>query len=501
MKKKLLNLGLILSLFCLYSVSVFSLESSEQSDKELRAGILLLGEGRYEKALEKFLNAKESDPLNANAHYYLGMTYYQMGEFWKAVSSYQKSLQLNPELKDVHFKLGIAYYQLKQYKEALEELAEAEKYAPENAMVYYYQGAVYYDMKKYYKSVLPFSRVREFDPALTALSYYWEGASLFQQGLYSKAEYLLREVRRLSADSQLGKSASEFLQAIEDYTKTFLFDASLGIEYDDNVTLQPVDEDVADISNKEDERAVVNLKLTRQVFLEQGGAGLSYSFYQSLHQDLTEYNVQGHTGSLYFASALRPFQPSVQYDYDYYFVDQDEYLEKHTLVPSLNISVASPHVTQVYFQYEKLNYLISVEQDEYDRSGYANSIGLNQFFSIMEDKGYVKIGGEYKDNEAKGDDWDYSSSKVSLSVYSPTPFPKMNMEVGGEYTISNFDNEDSFFDKTRKDTIASGWLEFIYKLDDNWKAALNYKHINNRSNIDFYENRRNITSLFLSYSF
>lgn len=497
----MLSLGLILSLFCLYSVSVLSLESSEQSDKELRAGILLLGEGSYDKALEKFSNAKESDPLNANAHYYLGMAYSQMEEFGKAVSSYRKALKLNPELKAVHFQLGVAYYQLKQYKNALEELKEAEKYSPEDAMVYYYQGATYYDMKKYYKSVLPFSRVREFDPALIVSSYYWEGASLFQQGLYSKAKYSLQEVKRLSGDSQLGRSASEFLQAIEDYTKTFLFDAGLGVEYDDNVTLQPVDEDVVDISDKEDERAVVNLKLTRQVFLEQGRAGVSYSFHQSLHQDLTNYNIQGHTGSLSFASDLRPFQPSIQYNYEHYFVDQEEYLGKHTLVPSLNISAASPHITQVYFQYEKMNYLIPAEQDEYDRSGHSNSIGFNQYFSIIEDKGYVKIGGEYKDNNAEGDDWDYSSSKVSLSVYSPTPFPKMNVEVGGEYAVSNFDNEDSFFDETRKDRITSGWLEFIYKLDDNWKVALNYKHINNRSNVDFYENRRNITSLFLSYSF
>jgi len=126
---------------------------------------------------------------------------------------------------------------------------------------------------------------------------------------------------------------------------------------------------------------------------------------------------------------------------------------------------------------------------------------LNQFFSIIEDKGYVKIGAEYKGNDAEGDDWDCSRSKISLSIYSPTPIPKMNMEIGGEQSNSNFYNEDSSFDKTRKDTNTSGWLEFIYKLDENWSVALNYKYINNRSNIDFYEYRRNITSLFLSCNF
>ncbi len=467
----------------------------------MKAGVLSLKVGDYDDALEKFLKVLDLDPLNADAYYYLGMTYSQMEEFYKAISYYQKALRLNPELTKTHFQFGLAYYQLKQYANALESLSQAEKYSPEDAMVYYYQGMSYYGMKKYYKSVAPFRKTRELDSALTVSSYYWEGVSLFQQGLYGKAQFSLQEAKRLSSDSQLGKSADEFLRAIEKRTKPLSLKASLGVEYDDNVTLQSVDEDVSGVSDKEDERAVVNLKLAHRTFVEPGEFGLSYAFYQSLHQDLTEYNVQGHTGTLYFASDLRPFQPSIQYNYDYYFVDGDEYLAKHTLVPSLNISVASPNITQVYFQYENMNYLISVDEDEYDRSGSANSIGLSQYFSIVDGKGYIKIGAEYKDNNAEGDDWDYSGSKVRLTVYSPTPIQKMNVEIGGEQSYSNFDNEDSFYGDTRKDTSLSGWLEFIYNLNDNWSVALNYKHVNNNSNIDFYEYNRNITSLFLSCSF
>ena len=501
MKKKLLFLCIILSVFCLSSIYVFPSDSSLEADKELKAGILSLKVGDYNDALEKFLKVSDLDPLNADACYYLGMTYSQMKEFQKAVSYYQKALELNPELTKTHFQLGIAYYQLKQYANALESLSQAEKYSPEDAMVYYYQGSAYYGMKKYYKSVAPFRKMRELDSALTVSSYYWEGVSLFQQGLYTEAEEPLREVRRLSADSKLGKSADEFLNTIEKRTKPLSFKASLGMEYDDNVTLQSVDKDVSEVSGKEDERAVVNLKLTRRAFLEPGEFGVSYSFYQSLHQDLTEYNVQGHTGSLYFASNLRPFQPSIQYDYNYYFVDNEKYLEKHTITPSLNISVASPNITQIYFQYEKLNYFVSVDEDEYDRSGSSNSIGLNQYFSIADGKGYIKIGAEYKNNNAEGNDWDYSNSKFRLSVYSPTPIQKMNVEIGGEQSNSNFDNEDSFYGKTRKDTTSSEWIELMYKLDDNWSVGLNYKHIDNNSNIDFSEYKRNITSLFLGCSF
>ncbi len=501
MKKLFLSLALILSVFCLSSVYIFSSDSSSQIDKELKAGILSLTVGDYEDALGKFQKILDLDPINADAYYYLGMTYSKMEEFDKAVSYYQKALKLNPELAKTHFPLGVAYYQLKQYRNALQSLSQAEKYSPQDAMVYYYQGAVYYDMGRYYKSVAPFKKVRELDPALTVFSCYWQGVSLFQQGLYIEAEKLLREVRQLSSDSQLGKSADEFLSAIEKQTKPLSLKASLGVEYDDNVTLQPTDENASDVSDKEDERAVANLKITGRKFSESGEFGAFYSFYQSLHQDLSEYNVQGHTGSFYFASNLRPFQPYIQYSYDYFFVDNDKYLQKHTIVPSLNIFVASPHITQVYFQYEKFNYLVSFEEDEYDRDADANALGANQYFSIVDGKGYVKIGAEYKNNDAKGDDWDYSGSKFSLTVYSPTPLSKMNVEIGGEQSYSNFIHEDSFFEQTRKDICSSAWIELMYKLNDNWSIGLNYKHINNNSNIDFYEYKRNITSLFLSCSF
>lgn len=500
MKRLFLSFVLIFPVLCLLFTGVLSADFSEV-DKQLKEGILSVQVGDFDEAVEKFLRVVGMDPLNANAYYYLAAAYSQMEEFYRAVPYYQKALELNPELTKTHFQLGVAYYQMKEYANALDSLSRAEEYSPQDAMVYYYQGVVYYDMGRYYKSVMPFRKVRELDPALTVLSYYWEGVSLFQQGLYIEAEGPLMEVSRLSAGSQLGRSADELLEAIEKRTKPLNLKASLGVEYDDNVTLRPVDEDASDISEEEDVRAVVNLKLTGRTFSDPGEFGASYNFYQSMHQDLTEYNLQGHTAALYFASDLRPFQPSVQYSYNYYLVDNDEYLEKHTLTPSLNIFTASPHITQVYLQYEKLNYLISFDEDEYDRDADACALGANQYFSIMDDKGYVRIGAEYKDSNAEGDDWDCSASRINLSVYLPTSLPEVNVEVGAEQSYSNFDNEDSFFGETRKDINTSGWIEFIYKLNDNWSMGLNYKHINNNSNIDFYEYRRNITSLFAAYNF
>ena len=499
MKKRLFLL--ILSVFCICSVCVFPADTSDEIDRQLKDGILLLGVGDYQDALGKFLRAEELDSLDANAHYYLGMTYSKIGEFEKSVSSYKRALALNPQLGEVHFQLAVVYYQAKQYTNALEELREAEEYTPEDVMVFYYRGLVYYEMKKYYRSAPQFRKMRDLDAEFEILSYYWEGVSLFNQGLYKKAEYNFQEIKRISPDSQVGSSAEEFLQTIEKHTKNLVFDAGLGLEYDDNVTLKPLDEDAATISDKEDWRGVINLGLTGRTFTELGQLAGGYSFYQSLHEDLTDYNVQDHTVFLSFSSDSRPVQPFIRYSYDYCLVDNDKYFEKHTVFPALNITFASPHTTQPYVQYENTHYFDSPDQDEQNRTGHTNTIGCNQYFSIMEDEGYVKIGGAYKNDNTKGDDWDSWGYKAAAALNIPIELQDTDLELGCQYENTNFVNEDSSFDKKRKDNNLNSYLKITHKIDEYWDISLSYSHTANNSNIDFYEYNRNITSLFANFTF
>ena len=56
----------------------------------------------------------------------------------------------------------------------------------------------------------------------------------------------------------------------------------------------------------------------------------------------------------------------------------------------------------------------------------------------MQERGYIRIGGVYKDNEAKGSDWDYISCKGILELYFPVPIPNTTLTIGGEYENSNF---------------------------------------------------------------
>jgi tetratricopeptide (TPR) repeat protein len=55
--------------------------------------------GDFDKSIESFLNAIKYAPDNAEAYYYLGMTYQNKGDKINADKYFQIAQQINPKLK------------------------------------------------------------------------------------------------------------------------------------------------------------------------------------------------------------------------------------------------------------------------------------------------------------------------------------------------------------------------------------------------------------------
>ena len=123
-------------------------------------------------------------------------------------------------------------------------------------------------------------------------------------------------------------------------------------------------------------------------------------------------------------------------------------------------------------------------------------------FPIIQGKGYFKVKAVYEDNNADGSDWDYSGAQGSLSLFAPLfSLRETSIRLTGEYTRRNFDNVDSSFGEIREDEEVSGTAEIIYRAGKKWDVTLSYKYTHNDSNLDFYNYRRNISSLLYRYYF
>jgi protein O-GlcNAc transferase len=72
-------------------------------------------------------------PGLADAHYTLGILYWQRGEFDQATTEMKKALESKPDYAEAHYTLGTVYKQQNKLPESASELREAIKLQPDFA--------------------------------------------------------------------------------------------------------------------------------------------------------------------------------------------------------------------------------------------------------------------------------------------------------------------------------------------------------------------------------
>jgi len=110
-------------------------------NKEVRnivnEGVRLFENKKYEEALQKFMFTIQSNPENAIAHRWIGITKMQMQDYKSAENELQKAIELNP-CDDVAYNyLGGLYDKLNRIEEAEQLLKKAVELNPNNAVNHY----------------------------------------------------------------------------------------------------------------------------------------------------------------------------------------------------------------------------------------------------------------------------------------------------------------------------------------------------------------------------
>lgn len=97
--------------------------SVDQTNTDLTNAVQLFKAKRYEKARALLQTVLAADGGDAEAHYYLGRTYFELCEYNKAVRHSKKAVELESDNADHHFWLGRTYgakaRQSNRFKQAL----------------------------------------------------------------------------------------------------------------------------------------------------------------------------------------------------------------------------------------------------------------------------------------------------------------------------------------------------------------------------------------------
>jgi Tfp pilus assembly protein PilF len=112
-----------------------------QSLTLMRQGSLLLQQGQYTEALNRFREADRIAPGNATVHNMIGLCHLRMQQFDKALVSFNVALDLIPSYTDARNNRGAAYLALGQYR-----LAEVDFLAVLGDSTYPHRWSVYYNL-------------------------------------------------------------------------------------------------------------------------------------------------------------------------------------------------------------------------------------------------------------------------------------------------------------------------------------------------------------------
>ena len=165
-------------------------------------GLIHTEMGRYEEAIQEFLEAIEMDEMNTTAYLGLSRTYESMGRLKEAEDIGKKVIQLRPSYWQGYSRLGIFYFRHGRYEEAIDQLRRVVALTPENARSYSRLGVVYYTVERWEKARVMFERSIRIQPSyrayynLATLYYYErrfnEAAEMYQKALsISDTDYLV----------------------------------------------------------------------------------------------------------------------------------------------------------------------------------------------------------------------------------------------------------------------------------------------------------------------
>jgi len=333
---------------------------------------------------------------------------------------------------------------------------------------------------------------------------YYLGLAERRAGRTAQAEKHLAEAARRAPSSAAGREASALLERKRGPGKPWTVYGSAGFQYDSNVVL--AGEDVG-ISGEDDGLAVLGAGAAYAPRLtENFGLSVGYEFFQSLHFDLHEFDLQDHRPEIRFLAHWNAFRFGLLTRYDFYLRDGSTFLQEATGSPWVAIDEGGIGRLETYYRVRLRDFL---DSDFALRDSVNQATGIRQVFYLGAPERFLAAGYQFdrEDPNHNTDDanrFAYDGHEVNFALGWAFPFGA-SAELDYAYRREQYP-ENSLFtpadprEQGRRDKVHE--LAFVARqpIRDYVRIVAGYFGTFNGSNSPTFDYERHIVSLGVEVS-
>jgi tetratricopeptide (TPR) repeat protein len=410
--------------------------------------------------------------------------------------------QVRAEDYELYIARGIQNIHEGKIQDALVFLKKALELAPDNPEATFYAGLAYSRLGKYKEAEdLLIKAIRMDETDETATEAYLElGRIYYLTGRCDRSdEALLLFNSRTEDRAMKGLSQDIMAQCVKEIKrKPVRLHVMVGGQYDTNVIIEP-DDPVLVSGDKEDYRALAFVRAQvsplrrRHVRLN-----LDYNFYQSIHADLGDFNMQYHKVTprieINIANVVKQ---SLGYAFEYTLIDGDKFSRLNTLYAVATVDEGRKLATDIVYEYRSRKFWdVDISPVNSERSGHQHSVGAKQHFYFDKVMADVFFHGDFSRSDEEY--WSYNGYRTGASVVIKVINP-VNLILSGQYSERRYREEfpGGPFIIKRRDRMQEYSVGIKYKVSRRFSVFLNNTYIVNDSNLSGFEYTRNISSLFL----
>jgi tetratricopeptide (TPR) repeat protein len=479
-------------------------EADTRSQALYARGLIPFNSGQWDQAYQLFNQAVQADHTDAVALYYRGLTQARRGASAAAIQDIEQALKLEPSLPHAALDLGILYFDTAQYPAAQRWLERAHQQGSERFTAAFFLGLTLYRLGDD-AGAQTYLNEATADPDLLPSAQYYAALSLLRQGKPDAARADLTQTARDQPQWEVGRAAQQYL-AVEQGGqppgvlggpgwKPWSVHGRVGFFYDSNVPIAGTN-----FSTHEDDGAAT-IGLGGSYTLVDSNLGslrASYDFYQSIHFQLTRFDLQGH--SVWLKAASKPGWVSygIAAGYNFYALDYQTFFQEGLGIPWVTFAEGSAAATQLYYSIRGRDFF----REPYDpgRDSLNNAVGVRQRLALWSPERLLSFGYQFdaddtlsggpqgRDFQNKGNQWDI---ELSLPIANWA-----HADLGYMFRLEDyqFPNSRSAFEFRRHDHANQFVVALAHGLTQNIELTLDFIGILHGSNIADFDYDRYIVS-------